>query len=441
VALKVFERLFVVLFLLFSMGVVIGLTRPYEAETDPGSVAAELHVTDLVFQTGVYCCGLCLIALRWKGISRAIKLSWPLLALALLALASVAWSTRPELTLRRSLLLLTSTLFSIYVGERYSIQQQVRILAYVFSGVMLTILLLRAIAPQYVVDYVSHPGAWKGLSGYKNTFGQYMATAALVFALVRFRRLSALPYVLFAVALAMLALAQSAGSVLCFVLVAPLIPLWRSTRISPKQRSAAYSTIAACLLVTMYLLATHSARVFSLLGRAPNLTGRSELWGFVWTAMMRRPVLGYGYDTFWTGMGEALDIRMQVGWMAQRSDNGFLDLGLGLGFVGLCVFLAVYVWAFGKAIAYLRETPELCGLWPVTYLTFYLLHNMTESSLLTRGCFPDLVFMMTVTSLALHRWGQRSGYVPRKSHEYRHIRPSISSPVTATSESFFLLNP
>jgi exopolysaccharide production protein ExoQ len=402
-ALNVFERVFVVLFLLASMGVEIGLTRPYESETDPGAVTAAVHVTDVVVESGLEVCGILLIFLRWRRFVAAVRAVWPLVGLAVLAMASTAWSGRPDLTLRRSALLLVSMLIAIYAGERFEIKEQVGLLTYMFGAMIMTIVVLRFVAPPYVVDYVSHPGAWKGLSGYKNAFGQYMAIAALLLLLARFQYFRWLRYLFLGVAVGFLVLSQSAGSLLCLVLIVPLMPLWRSNRVQGRQRLPVYTMIGLGLFSVMDVFMTHSGRLFNLLGRNSTLTGRTQLWASVWDAIMKRPLLGYGYDTFWAGMGEALDVRIGAGWMAQRSDNGFLDLGLSLGMVGVCLFLIIFALSFWKALEYIRLEHEPYGLWPITYLVFYLLHNMAESTLLTRGTFPDLLFIMIVTALALNR--------------------------------------
>jgi hypothetical protein len=66
------------------------------------------------------------------------------------------------------------------------------------------------------------------------------------------------------------------------------------------------------------------------------------LWAYVWAAIMKRPLMGYGYDAFWAGLGEALQVRMGIGWMAQRSDNGYLDFALGLGGIGVALLLCLW---------------------------------------------------------------------------------------------------
>ena len=396
------ERLFVMVFLLYSMGVVTGITRPYEAETDPSAIAAPVHVADVVIQAVIQVWGVALIVSRGRQVMKALRTVWPLLALVSFAVLSTAWSSRPDLTIRRSALLFVSMLLAVYIGERFTIDEQVRLLCKTFCVMIVAILVLRVAASRYVVDYVSHPGAWKGLSSYKNAFGQYMATASLLLIVSRFKSLPWTRYLFLSAALAMLLFAQSAASVLCFLLMLPLIPLWRSSRISGKQRLPVFTGIAVGMFTGVYVFMTHAGRVFEALGRNSNLSGRSDLWAYVWAAIMKKPLLGYGYDAFWAGLGEALEVRMGIGWMAQRSDNGYLDFALGLGAVGVGLLLCFWFFSFRKAMAYLQLERRSFAVWPITYMAFYVLHNLSESTLLARGGLPDLLFMTTAVSLALN---------------------------------------
>jgi exopolysaccharide production protein ExoQ len=401
---QAFERLFAIFLFLLSMQVWIGLTRPSESEIDPASVSAPVHVLDTAIDMGLDVYGALLILLRWRRVLQAIRAARPLVSLAVLAALSTAWSDHPMLTLRRSALLLLSTLFAIYLGERYSIEEQAQLLARIFCGMIVAICIFYLVAPAYVIDYVSHPGDWKGLSAYKNAFGQYMGIAVLLLLLVRFRRLDWLRYGFLAAAVGLLYLSRSAASLFCTVLIVAAMPLWRVVRVTKSQRPAVYTAVGIMLSTGMYLLATHTDRVFYMLGRNSSLTGRTQLWGAAWDAIMKRPVLGYGFDSFWASLqGEALNVRIGAGWLAQRSDNGYLDLGLALGIVGIILFLFVFALSFSKSIDWLKSKPQAIGLWPISYLCFFLLHNISESTLLTRGDFPSLLFAMVFTSLALSR--------------------------------------
>jgi exopolysaccharide production protein ExoQ len=404
VAFRIFERLFVVVFLLLSMQVSIGLTRPSESELNPQDVMAPVHVLDTSIEAGVDAMGLVLIALRWRRVVHAARAVLPLIGLVALAVLSTSWSAQPMLTMRRSALLLVATLFAIYIGERYTLEKQVELLTDVFCGMISAILILYFIAPKYVIDYVSHPGAWKGLSAYKNAFGQYMAIAVVLLLLVRFRRFRWLRYAFLVAAASLLFLSQSAASLFSCVLLVAALPFLRSVQLRGRQRWALCAIAGTVQFAGMWLLVANSEAVLRLLGRTSTLTGRTQLWAAVWDAVVKHPILGYGFDAFWdTVKGEAVDVRMIIGWPAQRADNGFLDLGLSLGVVGICLFLLVFALSFRRAIQHLTSNRQPLGLWPIAYLCLFLLLGVAESTLLTRGSLPSLLFAMMTTSLALNR--------------------------------------
>jgi exopolysaccharide production protein ExoQ len=265
---------------------------------------------------------------------------------------------------------------------------------------ILMVIVFYFVAPAYVIDQW---GSWKGLSSYKNTFGEYMAVAVVLLLLVRFRHFRWLRYVFLIIAAVLLMLSRSAGALLCCVLVVAAMPLWRLTCSSKGKRQLLVCALTAAVIsLVIGFIPRISDSLFQILGRDSTLTGRTHLWRTVLPAILKHPILGYGYGAFWTGLkGEALDVWIATGWLAPLADNGYLDLCLSLGLLGLCAFVYVLVDSFRKAVVYLRSEPGPIGLWPITYLGFFTLHNVIESTLLTSGTFPFLVFAMITTSLAV----------------------------------------
>ena len=89
-----------------------------------------------------------------------------------------------------------------------------------------------------MIDHSAYGGAWKGLSADKNTFGEHMAVAVLLLALVRFRRFYWVRYVFLLIAAGLLLLSRSATALVCGILGLAAVPLWRLMR--GKQRLLAY---------------------------------------------------------------------------------------------------------------------------------------------------------------------------------------------------------
>jgi exopolysaccharide production protein ExoQ len=395
------ERLFVFLLLFSSMNFVTALRPSTQERPELKVFSPNVDVTSVAIDAAVYVYGSILVLMRWRRVLRAARAAWPLLALACLACLSTAWSIHPLVTLRRSLGLLAATMFAIYLGERYSIKEFARLLARAMCLMITLVLLFYLIAPNYVIDYSAYGGAWKGLSAYKNTFGEHMAVAVLVLMLVGFHRISWTRYLFLLGAAALLLLSRSAAAAVSGVLGLAAIPLWRL--LGGKHRLLAYFLAPSIFFLGVFCLLAFPEPIFQILGRDATLTGRTNLWGELLPIIAKRPILGYGYAAFWTGLtGELLSVTIGTGrTTVPIADNGYIDLGLGLGAVGVCLFLYLFVGAFRRATEYARWERSFIGLWPATYLCIFAVDNVCESALLTTGTFPFLVFAIISTSLAM----------------------------------------
>ena len=89
-----------------------------------------------------------------------------------------------------------------------------------------------------------------------------------------------------------------------------------------------------------------------MLGKDLTLTGRTGIWSAVLDSIAKRPLLGYGYQAFWLGLeGESYRIILAVSWVLAQAQNGFLDVMLEMGTVGLAIVLLVFGFAFRDAAA------------------------------------------------------------------------------------------
>lgn len=116
---------------------------------------------------------------------------------------------------------------------------------------------------------------------------------------------------------------------------------------------------------------------FDLIFGHIDLTGRGEIWALSFSAIEENFYFGNGYGAYW-GVGNiplAFDIRDSYLRFINQSHNGYLDLYLQIGFIGLVIFsLLLYLFVcsnYGKLPFYLKYV-----------FIFSLIHNFTESSLL-----------------------------------------------------------
>jgi len=182
------------------------------------------------------------------------------------------------------------------------------------------------------------------------------------------------------------------------------MPLWRLADLSGKRRWLAYTVLPAAVFSGFCFAWLNRDLLFQILGRDSTLTGRTQLWSLVLPAILKHPLLGYGYGGFWTGLNsDTLNVYIGSKWLPVEAHNGYLDLCLAFGILALPIFTYVFVQSLRMAYDFLKADTRPIGLWPITYLIFFGLHNLFESHLLTTRSLEFLLFAAITTSLALHR--------------------------------------
>ena len=162
-----------ILLLLFSNALLAPLIAD-PAEPDGGAVLR------LVWPP-VYLASLMLIALSPVKVWRTALRAWPIFVLAGLTMASATWSLDPGVTVRRSLAVVMTAVFGLWLAARFSWRDLIRLIAAMFAVLAIGSLIAGAVFPGFGVMNEVHVGAWKGLWWEKNTLGAMMAWASLSF--------------------------------------------------------------------------------------------------------------------------------------------------------------------------------------------------------------------------------------------------------------------
>ena len=140
--------------------------------------------------------------------------------------------------------------------------------------------------------------------------------------------------------------------------------------------------IVTSLALILFLTWDNQTALLNLVGADHALTGRAGIWSAVVSAIGVHRWLGYGFDAFWRGaVGPSLDVWRSSGVRTPHSHNGYLDLLLGLGMIGLAVFLVAVALVLRRAIEALRVGVGSARTFPFLFLALFLLYNITESSL------------------------------------------------------------
>lgn len=377
----------------------------------PATMAAGNALASLI-QNGVFAVVFGLAVWQITPVLRAAwrgALVWALVALALL---SIAWSVAPGTTLRRGYALAATTLFGTYLAARYPAREQLALLRWVCIGVLLVSAALAVGWTRVGQDQEVHRGAWIGLFPSKNPLGRFAALSMLCLVLAARARIGWRWVTWGAVGLAggVLLLSSSKTSlVLAFVVM--LLPFWgRVLRMPPVPAFTLSLTAAALAAAVGSWAAANSELILTSLGRDATLTGRTSIWPVAILAAMRRFWLGYGYNVFWVerASGVAMVWRL-AGWEAVHAHNGLIELWLDVGMVGVVLALAGLAIALGRAIGMAHRGRDPSSTWPLAFLVFLCISNVTEAAFLGHNSVYWVLYVAIVATVAAPDRGPPGG--------------------------------
>src|SRR5215208_587355 len=122
-----FENVFVVTGLLLSTNALLPFLGGSRSEV---TALMQSSPTTQIVWLSMYGITALLVAARWPQVVYVATRDKLLLLLLGVAVISVLWSVAPELTLRRSVGLIGTTLFGAYLATRYSRRELLRLLAW-----------------------------------------------------------------------------------------------------------------------------------------------------------------------------------------------------------------------------------------------------------------------------------------------------------------------
>jgi O-antigen ligase len=171
--------------------------------------------------------------------------------------------------------------------------------------------------------------------------------------------------------------ADSATSFACFFLGGAVMAAAAMPGLARKPVTAHFMMGGIAFMAFCFLFLTGSAGFAEALGRDATLTGRTELWERLGT-MIVEPLFGAGFESFW--LGQRIEKLWSVYWWQPRqAHNGYLEVFLNLGWVGIALLGLVFAWGYGNISGALRRNPEAAKL-GLALVVVTLVYNVTEAA-------------------------------------------------------------
>jgi len=324
---------------------------------------------------------------RWQTILPIIKQTVIIWLLVFLAIISIIWSINPKLTLLRSVSLFGTTSFGVFLSFRYRVEEQLQIVAFVIITMAVVSILLISFVPSDAIMHGVHEGAWRGTFFHKNFLGKNMVIGVLVLIMVNIATKMRPVFSLGGAGLCALLLvgSQSVTSIVAAIACGFFLMFFRTLKTVPGGYRRTFMVVSFLVIGALVtpLLHGNINSVLQAFGRDGTLTGRTQLWAILLDKAMLKPWLGYGYAAFWQGRSSVSgEVTEAFGnWYPTHAHNGFMDLLLDLGLVGLSVFISTFGVIFFRAYRLAIRPHSNIDYWPAMYMSFFMLYNLAESDL------------------------------------------------------------
>ena len=334
----------------------------------------------------IYFCAFILLVLRWKKVINIVTEGKFIWLYVLFVFLSFFWSAAPDKTFRFGVYGIGGTTVGLYLATRYTLKEQLNILAWASATICILSVIFIVGIPEYGYMGGIHPEAARGIFTHKNQFGMTLNLVNVVFFLkaIDKQKGSWIYWLLLITSMALTVLCKSTTSLGNMLLMLTLCMVYRIFR---WRYEILVSTVLGVLIAgiagTLFFFKfIGTDAFFEAIGKDPTLSSRTEIWKQVWEAIQLKPFIGYGASSFWNSLeGPSKYVELAVRAKVAYAHNGFLDILLAVGFIGLGLFLISFLATTIKSLLLLRTSNTIESFWPLLFLTYLILTNVSEGTL------------------------------------------------------------
>lgn len=144
-----------------------------------------------------------------------------------------------------------------------------------------------------------------------------------------------------------------------------------------RRPATVHLLVATILSASLFATFLDPGALVGALGRDPTLHGRTVIWNQV-LGMTANPLLGAGFESFW--LGERLKKMWGMYyWHPNQAHNGYLEVFLNLGWVGIALFAVVLVMGYQNAVGAFRRDWR-AGSLKLAFFVAAVAYNLTEAT-------------------------------------------------------------
>jgi exopolysaccharide production protein ExoQ len=361
------------------------------------------------------------ILIRGRTRWRLAGLPFPLLAFLALAVLSIIWSAYRDWTVAAAFLSIVTAVGALSLAITFTLPQILRLLGHALRIILAASILFELVVSIFVrhpftpwwTNYTGqtiHPAEYwsrdlllkgdriQGIMGNSDLLGFVALLGVIVFALEFSSRSMKRGWSGFwiVVALADIALTRSATVTVAAVIVVVAAIVLLLLRRAGTQRARRTISLVSILVILAGVAGAIILRapLLRALGKSGTLTGRTGIWSEVISLASERPVLGWGWISYWLpGLAPFNNPAFTHGGIQYlQAHDAWLDLWLQLGVIGVVVFAAFALSALVRSWMMAVDRPQTgpgesgrydaSTLLPALILIALLAQSVAESRLL-----------------------------------------------------------
>jgi exopolysaccharide production protein ExoQ len=361
-----------------TLWLLINGSRPVSIWLDPSLAVVndslEGSPTDAAVYGTLLAAALAVLFWRRQRTAKFLRANLPILLFFAYCAISVLWSDYSFIAFKRWIKSLADLAVVLVVVTELNPTAAIQ---RVLSRIAFILLPLSVLFIKYypAIGRGYNPWTWQptygGVTLFKNLLGETCLIAGLgsVWSLMvasqeregadRLRHIA--PHaIMTAMAIYLFITADSMTAFAAFIFGGTLI-LLANLKLVRRKPATVHLLVAGVIVLSLCAIFLPGTDLVGSLGRDTTLTGRTAIWSAA-TSVAHNPVLGTGFESFWSGDRQHEIWRLINEPGIQEAHNGYLEVYLNLGWVGLILLAALIASGYRNVIAAWRQDRKMGSL-------------------------------------------------------------------------------
>ena len=171
---------------------------------------------------------------------------------------------------------------------------------------------------------------------------------------------------------------------------------------------------------------------------------RFDTWGASWRALQDRPILGYGYENYNVGFNKYFPARIFKDQGSQiwfdRAHNIVLDVAVASGFIGLAVYLGIFVAGLWVLVRLFRRS-DVDWMEPTTLAILLMVYFFQNLFVFDTQATYLMFFLVLALVVHLHKKYLAGAATPGASYYPGYIAPAIVATLVFAAAYFVNIEP